>query len=104
PHRHPGAQIVAEILHDVAIARERRRAVRDRRPAAAEDRQVGVGPGADPGMAVEKERMAEDRPGAEDAERLGPLLRGLAVPADHLAHFADALRDVHGEGEATLLR
>jgi hypothetical protein len=32
PHRHAGAQIIAEILHDLAVAGERRRAMRNRRP------------------------------------------------------------------------
>src|SRR6266446_3510115 len=55
-------------------------------------------------MVVEKKRMPEDRAGAEEAEPLRPLHRGLAVAADHLAHFADALRDVHGERQTAVAR
>src|SRR5216684_3669273 len=55
-------------------------------------------------MVVEKKRMPEDRAGAEEAEPLRPLHRGLAVAADHLAHFADALRDMQGEGQAAVAR
>src|SRR5205823_6775876 len=29
---------------------------------------------------------------------------GLTVPTDHLPHFGDALRDMHGKGKTTLLR
>src|SRR6266853_27502 len=104
PHRHAGPQIVAEILHDLAIASEWRRAMRHRRPAVAKDREVGSGPAADPRVMVEEEGVSEDRAGAEEADSLRPLHRGLAVAADHLAYFADALGDMQGEGEAALAR
>ncbi len=55
-------------------------------------------------MVVEEEGVPEDRAGAEEAEAVRPLHRGLAVAADHLAHLADALRDMHGEGQAALPR
>ena len=63
------AKRIAEILHDLAIARERRRAMRDRGAGIAEDRQVLLGPPADPGMRVEEQRVAEDGPRAEQAEK-----------------------------------
>src|SRR5436190_23634576 len=48
--------------------------------------------------------MAEDRAAAEQAQRLRPLHRGLAVAADDLAGFDDALRDMHGEGQLAVAR
>ena len=45
-----GAQTVAEILHYLAIACERRRAMRDRRAAVGDQCKAGLGAPADPGM------------------------------------------------------
>src|SRR5205823_2415336 len=59
---------------------------------------------ADPGMGVEKERMAENGVGTEYADLVCPLDRRLAVAPDHLLHLVDALCDVHGKRYAALTR
>jgi hypothetical protein len=55
-------------------------------------------------MGVEKQRVAEDRLGSEDADLVGPLHRRLAVAAQHLLHLGDALRNMDGQGRAAFAR
>ena len=55
-------------------------------------------------MAVQKQRVAEDRPRPEDADLARPLQRCLAVAAQHLLHLGDALGDMNGEGQAAFVR
>ncbi len=66
--------------------------------------EVFVGPPAHPGVRVDEDGMAQQGIRAEDAELRRPLHRRHAVPADHLQHFAHALRDVHGERQLVLAR
>src|SRR6266436_8320912 len=55
-------------------------------------------------MGIEKERVAEDRVAAEDADLVRPLDRRLPVAADHLLDLEDALRDMHGKRNTALAR
>src|SRR5205809_789584 len=73
-----------------------------RRPMAS--RITAMAPPAHPGMGIKKQRVPEDRAVAEQAEVVRPLHRRLAVAADHLPHFGDALRYVQGERNSALLR
>src|SRR5437667_6608125 len=55
-------------------------------------------------MGIEKERVAEDRVGAKDADVVRPLDRRLAVSPDHLLDFENALRDMHRKRNTALAR
>src|SRR5882762_10818622 len=55
-------------------------------------------------MGIEKERVAEDRVGAEDADLVRPLDRRLPVAADHFLDLENALRDMHGKRNTALAR
>src|SRR6516225_12290638 len=104
PHIDPGAQIVAEIFHYLAIAGKWRRTVGDRCAGFGNQLEIGLGPPADPRMGIEEKRVAENRVGAEDADLVRPLDWRLAVAADHFPHLADALRDVYSKGQRALAR
>ena len=104
PHPHAGAQIAAEVLQDLAVARERRRAMGHGRAAAGQDFQVLPARPVQPGMLVDEDRVAEDRVRPQDAERLGVLGGRLAVAPDDLLELEDALREVGRERTAVLAR
>jgi hypothetical protein len=53
-------------------------------------------------MAVQKQRVTEDRPRPEDADLVRPLHRRLAVAAQHLVHLGDALGNMHRQGQAAV--
>lgn len=51
-------------------------------------------------MRVEKQCVAENGVGPQDADLVRPLDRGLAVAPNHLLHLQNALRDMHRERNA----
>src|SRR6516225_6656337 len=76
----------------------------DRAAGIRDQREIGLGPPANPGMGVEKQRVAENGLRAQYADLVRPLDRCLAVAPDHLLHFVNALRDVHREWNPALTR
>ena len=101
-HGHARAHVVAEVLHQVRVARERRRAVRHRRAAVGEDAEVLVRHPADPGMPVEEHGVAKDRARRQHAEVVRPLDRGAAVAAQDFLHLPHALGRVERVGDLAL--
>src|SRR5215831_4029164 len=89
-HIDAGPQVIAEILHHLAITGERRRAMGDRAAAIGDQPQISPGPPADPGVGIEKQRVTEDRARSEYADLLRPLDRRFAMAPDHLLHLAYA--------------
>src|SRR4029450_8337070 len=92
PHVDASAQIITEVLHDLTVANERRRAVRDRGAVIGNELEITLRPPTHPGMAVEEYGMPEDRGWPEQAGIGRPLDGGLAVASDHLQDLGYALR------------
>src|SRR5262249_18048519 len=81
-----------------------RRAMSNRAAAIGNQCQIGLGPPADPGVAIQKQRVAKDGVGTKYADLMRPLDRRLAVAPEHLLYFIDALGNMHGERNAALTR
>ena len=60
--------------------------------------EVVAGGPVQPGMMVEKDRVADDRVGAEHADLAQPFDRRLAVPPHDLVKLDDALRRMDLQG------
>ena len=88
----PGGAIPAEILEHYAAPREYRRAMRHRGAGFGKMGEVVAGRPVQPGMMVEKDRVADDRVGTKHADLFQPFDRRFTVPPHDLLKLDDALR------------
>src|SRR6266446_10975911 len=91
PEIDPGGTILPEILEQDAAPREHRRAVRYGCTGFGKVGEVVAGRPVQPGMMVEKDRVADNRTGTEHADLAQPFDRRFPVPPHDLVKLDDAL-------------
>ena len=91
-HVDAAPHIAPEVAQRDAAPREYGWAMRDRRTAARQRPEIiGLRP-VRPGVMIEKDAVTDDRARREDAKRVQPFDRGLAVPADDFVKLRQRLR------------
>ena len=90
---HAFADVAADILHHLAVAREDDRAMGDRRAGLRQQIEVAPRPPLNQRMVIEKEGVAQQRIAAEQPVLVHPLHRRDAMAAHHLLELGNVLRE-----------
>ena len=103
-HVHALADVAADILHHLAIAREDDGAMRHRRSSLVQDVEVAPAPPLHQRVVIEEDRVAQQHVGRKQPFLVQPLHRRHAMPTHDLLELRNVLRAVHGHLDTALSR